>query len=55
MVNVCEIRSEQGGGMVVQGGGTVVDSHHALYLQACDIPSCSIVLIQLTGSENYSL
>ncbi|KAL3355236.1 hypothetical protein AABB24_019364 [Solanum stoloniferum] len=55
MVNVSEIRSEQGGSTMVQGGGTVVDSHHPLHLQACDTPGSSLVSIQLTGSENYSL
>ncbi|KAH0689866.1 hypothetical protein KY289_017224 [Solanum tuberosum] len=38
MVNVSEIRSEQGGSTMMQRGGTVVDSHHPLHLQACDTP-----------------
>lgn len=33
----------------------VIDAHHPLYLQACDTPGSSLVSIQLTGSENYSL
>ncbi|XP_015162805.1 uncharacterized protein [Solanum tuberosum] len=39
----------------VQGGSMVIDAHHPLYLQACDTPGSSLVSIQLTGSENYSL
>ena len=31
------------------------DSHHPLHLQACDTPGSSLVSLQLTGSENYSL
>jgi len=32
-----------------------IDSHHPLHLQACDTPDSSLVSLQLTGSENYSL
>ncbi|XP_069147657.1 uncharacterized protein [Solanum lycopersicum] len=39
----------------VQGGTTMVDSHHPLFLQSRDTPGSSLVSIQLTGSENYSL
>jgi len=38
-----------------QVGVIVIDAHHPLYLQACDTPGSSLVSIQLTGSENYSL
>ncbi|XP_049414660.1 uncharacterized protein LOC125877400 [Solanum stenotomum] len=34
---------------------SVVDAHHPLHLQACDTLGSSLVSIQLTGSENYSL
>lgn len=36
-------------------GVTTVDTHHPLYLQACDTPGSSLISIQLIGSENYSL
>ena len=38
----------------VQGGTTMVDSHHPLFLQSCDTPGSSLVSIQLSRSENYS-
>ncbi|KAH0634146.1 hypothetical protein KY285_036880 [Solanum tuberosum] len=38
-----------------QSGTMVIDAHHPLYLQACGTPGSSLVSIQLTGSENYSL
>ncbi|KAL3344416.1 hypothetical protein AABB24_023717 [Solanum stoloniferum] len=33
----------------------ICDSHHPLYLQSSDTPGSSLVSLQLTGSENYSL
>lgn len=37
------------------GRETIVDSHHPLFLQACDTSGSSLVSTQLTGSKNYSL
>ncbi|XP_015164065.1 uncharacterized protein [Solanum tuberosum] len=37
------------------GREAIVDSHHPLFLQACDTPGSSLVSTQLIGSENYSL
>lgn len=39
----------------VQGGVTVVDAHHPLYLQAYDTLGSFLVSNQLTESKNYSL
>ncbi|XP_047257710.1 uncharacterized protein LOC107850345 [Capsicum annuum] len=33
----------------------VIDTHHPLYLHACDTPGSSLVSFQLTGPKNYAL
>lgn len=33
----------------------MIDANHPLYLQVCDTPGSTLVSIQLTGSENYSM
>lgn len=38
-----------------KGGCIVVDSQHPLHLQEIDTPGSSLVSIELTGCENYSL
>ncbi|XP_006342287.1 uncharacterized protein [Solanum tuberosum] len=55
MVDAAAINSVTGPLPGTTGAHTGVDAHHPLHLQACDTPGSSLVSIQLTGSENYSL
>ena len=46
---------EQSAAEIEDPAATKIDLHHPLYLQASDSPGLVIILIKLTGPENYSL